>query len=204
MTSLGRGLLLALAACLAACKGSGYWIDRLDANRLHRRALDSRQSPECARLVPIEFGATFPVPVREGGGRFKVLYYPTNFAPSKCDMASPVFAGEFSLDPLGADRCVSLDTSTVESLGRCVPAGLSMTGYYRTETRLFESLEPAAALFFKGAAPGAQERTQLADYARALQTLVPPAMLPYYYRQSPEFWEWLRQEAGLSIPKPQK
>jgi hypothetical protein len=35
-----------------------------------------------------------------------------------------------------------------------------------------------------------------------VQTLVVPAMLPYYYRQSPDFWEWLRTEGGQSIPKP--
>ena len=43
---------------------------------------------------------------------------------------------------------------------------------------------------------------KLAAYVEAIRTLVVPAMLPYYYRQNPGFWEWLRKEGGQSIPKP--
>jgi hypothetical protein len=117
-------------------------------------------------------------------------------------MASPVFAGEFSLDAPAADRCVNLAPKTIEPLGACMPSGLSMTQVNRSEARLFESLEPAAALYFKGAPVGPKERKLLSDYAEAVQTLVVPALLPYYYRQNPEFWEWLRKEGGQSIPAP--
>ncbi|MCX5796374.1 MAG: hypothetical protein NTY77_12855 [Elusimicrobia bacterium] len=198
-----RAGLLALAACLAACKGSDYWAGRLAANRLHQRAKEVRQCVDCLKSVPIEFGETYPVPMLDGKqGHFQVLYFPVKFSPSTCTMASPVFAGEFVLDEPAADRCVSLDTTTVEPLGRCMPPGLSMTKLARAEARLFESLDPAAALYFKGAPVGPQERKLLSGYVEAIQTLVTPAMLPYYYRQNPDFWEWLRKEGGRSIPKP--
>ena len=71
----------------------------------------------------------------------------------------------------------------------------------RAEVRLYESLEPAAALYLKGAPVDPAQRRILADYAEAVQTLVASPMLPYYYRQNPDFWEWLRREGGRSIPK---
>jgi len=196
-------LAAGLAAGLAACKGSSYWMGRLASNRLHARAQDARQCADCLKSVPIEFGETYPVPVRDGNqGHFQVLYFPTRVSPSSCTMASPVFAGEFSLDAPAADRCVSLEAKSIEPLGRCMPPGLAMSQVARAQTRLFESLDPAAALYLKGAPAGPQERKLLAEYVESIQTLVVPAMLPYYYRQNPDFWEWLRKEGGQSIPKP--
>jgi hypothetical protein len=195
--------MLALAACLAACKGSSYWQERLAASGLHQRAQQVRHCADCLKSVPIEFGETYPVPVRDAQrGHFQVLYFPARFSPSHCTMASPVFAGEFSLDAAAADRCFNLQPKTIEPLGSCMPSGLSMTKVSRAEARLFESLDPAAALYFKGSPVGPQERKLLTDYIEAVETLVVPAMLPYYYRQNPDFWEWLRKEGGKSIPTP--
>ena len=195
--------LLTLTACLAACKGSSYWMGQLAANRLHQRAQQVRQCADCLKSVPIEFGETYPVPVRDGKqGHFQLLYFPAEFSHASCIMASPVFAGEFSLDMPATDHCISLKPKMIEPLGRCMPPGLSMAKVARTETRLFESLDSMAALYFKGSPLGPQERQLLAGYVEDIKILVMPSMLPYYYRQSPDFWEWLRKESGLSIPKP--
>ena len=203
MASLKPAVLLALGAALAACKGSEYWSDRLEANPLYQRAKAVRQCPTCANLVPIEFGRSFPVPVRDKSlGHFEVLFYPTSASPSKCTMAAPLFSGQFAPGAPDADRCASLGASPADSLGPCRPSGLSLAKTYQTELRLFESLDRAAALYLKGDAPGPQDRKVLADYVDSFQLLAEPGLLPYYYRQSPDFWEWLRQEAGRAIPKP--
>jgi len=195
--------LLVSVAALAACKGSSYWMGRLAANHLRQNARALRHCPDCVKSVPIEFGETYPVPVRDGsGGHFQVLYFPAKFTPSSCTMASPVYAGEFSLDAPAANKCSSLNPKEIEPLGSCMPPGLSMTKVNRTETQLYESLEPAAALYFKGTPVGPQDRKLLGDYVDAMATLVVPGMLPYYYRQNPDFWEWLRKEGGRSIPAP--
>jgi hypothetical protein len=158
---------------------------------------------DCTKLVPMEFGRTYPVPAPDGKpGRFQVLFYPSRFSPGDCAMASPAFAGEFSVDAPAEDRCRKLDVKELEPLGRCMPEGITMTKRSRAEAVLFESLEPAAALYAKGGEASAQDRRTLAAYVDSVETLVTPPMRAYYYRQNPAFWEWLRKNGGRSLTPP--
>ncbi|MCX5787683.1 MAG: hypothetical protein NTX64_04110 [Elusimicrobia bacterium] len=196
--------LAAAAMFFGACRGQEYWQYRLNATLLHQRSESVRRCDDCIKSVPMEFGSTFPVPVRDGKAeRFEVLYFPANFSPSRCVMAAPLYAGRFVLDAPTADRCVSLGVKgPIESLGDCMPHGLSMTQVSRAEARLFETLERLAPLYFKGGPPQPGERKLADEYIAALQALQTPAIMPYYYRQNPDFWEWLRKDGGRSIPKP--
>ena len=197
-----RALLLALAAGFAGCKGSAYWSDRLDAEPLYQRARALRQSPTCLKLVPLEFGDTYPVPVRDAArGHFEVLFYPVNARPSKCTLATPLFSGRFESAAPAADRCVRLAQGEVDSLGPCRPGGLSMAGTFKAEARLFQTLDRGAALYLKGEVPSPRDRRALGDFVDSFHALAEPGLLPFYYRQNPDFWEWLRQQAGRSIPK---
>ena len=203
MTNPRRLALLALAAALSACKGADYWTERLDADPLYRSAKAVRQAPGCLSAVPMEFGQTFPIPVREGERElFEILFYPANSSPGECTLATPIFAARFEPGSPDSARCVRLSTAPVESLGRCAPGGLSQRRYYRTAYRLFDSLESTAGLYFKGRPPGPESRKSLAEYAEAFEAIAEPGLLPFYYRRNPDFWEWLRRETGRSILKP--
>jgi len=197
-------LVLPLCACLAACKGKGYWLDRLQADPLYQRSQSLRQGARCSGLVPLEFGSTLPVPVRDAAhGHFEVLFFPAAFSPSEYTVMTPTVQGWFALGTDSADRCERIGKGEVQSLGPGLPKALSMAQYYRTEARLFADLQLASALYFKGAAPAAQDREALKEFAAAFDVLAAPGLVPYYYRLSPDFWEWLRLSTGRSIPKPQ-
>lgn len=206
MSPLSRRLLapvLALSAAFAAaCKGSDYWADRLGREPLYRRAEKVVESPSCSAMIPMEFGRSLPVPVRDAPRRFEVLYYPLTVAPGRSEARSPVFAARFSGETPAADVCRRLTNPGHDSLGPAVPPGLSNKEYYRAEAKLFSELDRVSALYLAGGTPAPADKAALAEYADAFLTLAEPGLLPDYYRANPDFWEWLRREAGRSIPKP--
>jgi hypothetical protein len=194
---------IALAAGLLGHEDTGYWRNRIAATSLHLGFEEVRQSSACAQLLPLDFVETYPVPVRDPAQeRFSVLFLPAKIAADSCSMASPAFSGEFVLGTPAADACVSLEAAVIEPLGHCMPPGLSWLTVSRKEATLFESLGPVAALYRKGGGVGPEDRRRLRAYVDAFQTLVVPSLLPYYYRQNPDFWEWMQREGGRSIPRP--
>jgi hypothetical protein len=197
--SLRRAFVLA-AGLLTACKGASYWSGRVRADPLYQRAEKVRDAASCANLVPMEFGQTVPVPVRDDGGRFKVLFYPVVSSPGKAEALSPLYEGLFARDAADS-RCARLGAGAPASRGPAVRPGLSQSDYYRAEARLYEALDKTAALYAKGAPLADADKKALADFADAFQVIAEPGLAPDYYRVNPDFWEWLRREAGRSIPK---
>ncbi|MFI5345336.1 MAG: hypothetical protein ACHQ51_03070 [Elusimicrobiota bacterium] len=194
---LRRCLILA-AGLLAACKGSSYWSDQVQADPLYQRAGQVRTGAACAKLVPMNFGQTVPVPVRDG---FKVLFYPTVTSPGKSEVLPPMFEGVFSRDPDVAERCAKLSAGEGVSRGPAVRDGISQSAYYREEAKLFAALDKTAALYAKAAPLAAEDKKSLTDFLDAFEVIGEPGLTADYYRASPDFWEWLRKEAGRSIPK---
>jgi hypothetical protein len=202
-SALQRSAAFAAAVLCAACKGADYFTARLQADPLYQRADQVRSSPSCSKMIPMEFGRTFPVPDRGPAKQFEVLYYPLLTKPGKSEALSPLFQARFARDNAAADACAPLAGATPpHSVGAPVPAGLSMKAYYKADAALFASLDKTAALYFAGGSPAAADKAVLGDYVDAFTTLAEPGLLPDYYRQNPDFWEWLRREAGRSIPKP--
>ena len=200
-SSLRRTAALAAAAGLcAACKGADYWSGRLRSDPLYQRAEKVRSSPSCSKIVPMEFGRTFPVPV--AGKQFMVLFYPLFVSPGKSEAMTPAFSARFARDASGADACAPLIAPHARSLGSAVPAGLSMKAYYKADASLFASLDKTAALYFAGGSPAPADKAALGEFVDAFTTIAEPGLLPDYYAVNPDFWEWLRQEAGRSIPRP--
>ena len=194
----------ALAAAVfffAACKGADYWVARLQADPLYLRAEQVRASPSCSKLVPMEFGHTFPVPVR-GAKRFEILFYPLFASPGRSEAMTPAVEAYFARDTPAADACTPLPAAASRSIGAPVPAGLSMKAYYKADATLFASLDKTAALYFAGGSPFDADKAALDDSVGAFTTLAEPGLLYDYYRMNPDFWEWLRRESGRSIPKP--
>lgn len=201
-----RNRLLAaatLAAGLVACKGSGYWMDRLDDNPARRRADEVRRGAACAKVIPIEHGRSLPVPVPvHGASRLAVLFYPAASEPGHSSVLSPSAKAEFSLDGPEADRCAKLDGGGARALGAGAPEGLSMAAYYRAQLAIYESLPRTAALYARGGDPGAEGRKSLQAYANGFLKAAEPGLRAEYYRLNPGFWEWLRKETGRSLPAP--
>lgn len=192
--------LAALAALAAACGGADAWIDKLQADPLYRRAEKLRLNAPCSALVPMEFGQTLPVPAR-GGQRYSVLYYPVSVSPGKSEAMSPVYSGDFARGAGEPDRCEKLGGGPPHSVGAPVPAGLSQKAYYKAAVTVYAGLDKAAALYGAGGTVADADKKALADFADAFTALAEPGLKADYYRQNPDFWEWLRREAGRSIPK---
>lgn len=182
-------VFLALAGGLAACHGRDYWVDRLQGVPLYQRADKLRSSGPCASMVPMEFGRSFPVPVR--GGKFKVLYYPLERIPSKVQVLTPIFEGLFSMASTEGDACVRITTGTVESLGLAVPPGVSMTTYYHHEARLYESLGRVSDRYSRGGVVDEGDRRVMADFVESFQAIAEPGLRSSYYNLNPDFWNWL-------------
>ncbi|MBI5597141.1 MAG: hypothetical protein HY928_13690 [Elusimicrobia bacterium] len=199
-----RGLLRAaalLSVMLAGCRGADYWLERLESDPAYRSAAQVRRGAGCKGLVPIEFGATFPVPARDGENRFKVLFYPTDNAPGMSRVMAPAVEGSFSLDSPDKARCLALKpSSATKSLGPAVPPGTSNEAFYRSAFTLYSLLSRVEQLYSGGGQLGAADEQSLRDFAGAFLALAEPGLLEHYYRVNPDFWEWLRKNAGRSLP----
>ena len=192
----------AAAVSLTACRGADYWASKLQADPLYQRSEQVRASASCSKLVPMEFGRTFPVPVKAGQAQFEVLFYPLFVSPGKSEAMSPSFQGRFARGTDAADACAPLPSGVPRSVGAPVPAGLSMKAYYKADAALFASLGRSADLYFAGGSSAAADKAVLVEFVDAFTTLAEPGLQADYYRVNPDFWEWLRREAGRSIPKP--
>jgi hypothetical protein len=202
LSRLAPVALTLAAGLMTACKGTDYWLDQVRADPLYQRAEKVVISPSCSGLVPMEFGRSFPVPVRDAQKQFEILFYPLSVAPGKSEVFSPVFEAHFARDTAAADVCLRLPKAEARSLGAAVPAGLSNKAYYRAEATLFASLDRTAAVYFAGGASAPADKAALGEFIDAFLTLAEPGLRPDYYRINPDFWEWLRRETGRSIPKP--
>jgi hypothetical protein len=201
MTKVRLIVLASLGTGLIACQGAGNWQAKLDAEPLYQRANALRQSPSCRRLVYLEYGHSFPVPSRGSEDRFSVLFYPIIVAPGKSVVVTPAVIGSFA-PRAGDETCVALSTANLRALGPAVPSGISGVRYYQVAFALYSSLPRVARLYRKGLKLGSAERKDVQALADAFLGLAEPPLLAEYYRLNPEFWEWLRQNAGRSLPGP--
>ncbi|MDE2143492.1 MAG: hypothetical protein KGJ84_13885 [Elusimicrobia bacterium] len=193
-----RVVLFLTAGLLAACKGASYWSDQVQADPLYQRSGKVRTGAACGKLVPMEFGQTVPIPVRDG---FKVLFYPTNTSPGRSEVQEPMFEGFFARDGAAPDRCAKVAGAGSASRGPAVRPGVSQSEYYREEAQLYAALDKTAEMYVKGDPLSPESKKSLTDFLDAFAVIGEPGLTAEYYRASPDFWEWLRKEAGRSIPK---
>jgi hypothetical protein len=194
--------LAVFAGLCAACKGTDYWTSRLQSDQLYQRADQVRAGASCSKLIPMEFGRSFPVPVPGTTKRFRLLFYPLFISPGKSEAMTPAFEADFTSDAPDADECRAFGGPSAHSIGRAVPAGLSMKAYYKAAATLYGSLDKTASLYLAGGSPAAADKAVLGGFVDAFAALAEPGLLTDYYRINPDFWEWLRRETGRSIPKP--
>ncbi|MDE1976334.1 MAG: hypothetical protein KGL04_09280 [Elusimicrobia bacterium] len=198
--SLWMTALFLAAACLGGCAKTD-WVSRLRSEPMYRRASGLRQSAGCARLVPVEFAQTLPVPLARREEGFAVLFYPVEASPGQARALTPLVEGRFSA-AASADFCAKIPAAKPRVLGAPVPAGLSRSGYYRAQARFYVALSSAADAYWSGGEADAAGKSAAAELAEAFAAASEPPLLPYYYKLNPGFWAWLKAQSGYSIPKP--
>lgn len=192
-----------LTPCFFACKGSQDWASRFELNPLSEGVIKLRGSPDCSRWIPLQWVSSIPIPFRDQSGQgFKLLFYPTTVEAGTPSIAlTPTVAGFFTQGPNPIERCEKLPIKTLETLGRAVPPGFSsLRALDQEKTMTYEALEAVAPLYFQKSPLSPEEVKKLGGFANHFKALAEPGLWPYYYRLNPDFWEWLRKEAGKSIP----
>lgn len=203
MTAFRTPILLCLAAVFAACEGAAPWTEKLQANELYKRTNGLKVNGPCALLVPLEYNFTFPIPLDAGARTIEVLYYaktPGRYAP-KHTIMTPQFAGILSWEDPAKDRCVALHPQPFRELQPPISSPYLKTAYARRLFQAFDRLQKTSMLYFGRQALNPDDRKVLEEFAISFPEVAEPALLSHYYRVNPDFWEWLRQETGRSIPK---
>lgn len=205
------GLLLALA--LSACSGASKSppsaaqkeADEAQgakhSTRLEETIRAARVAGACAGVVAGEWPQGFPVPA-EGPGRFKVFFYPMTPTPGEPVIDAPAAEALVDLEAGKGVSCEAVPGPRKELPGRRWPASLDEVGAFPLRAliqKLHDRTEAAGAAY--AARSSSPEGVAAAkDFVRLFKMTAEPALLPYYYRLNPAFWEWLRSTAGDSIP----
>ncbi len=180
-------------------------MDRLDATKLSQAENKLRFNSSCAHVIPEEFARSIPIPFkikRRGEMGFKILFYPAEMESASPSMAaSPFVEGIFSLDGSVADHCVTTADQKGGVLGRSDLNRLSMVSYYRGKSLLYENLEIISPLYFADSSLQAENLKNINAFVREFKRVSEPALWPDYYRLSPDFWNWLKQN-GQTLPQP--
>ncbi len=180
-------------------------MDRLDKTQLSQAENKLRFESSCSHVIPEEFSRSIPIPfkIKKGGETgFKVLFYPVVMESGIPSMAaSPLVEGIFSLDGSVADHCITTAEEKGQVLRRAAPAGISMVSYYRGKSFLYENLEKIAPLYFSGAPLNDKNLKNIQTFVQEFKLVSEPGLWANYYRLSPEFWKWIKQN-GQSLPGP--
>ncbi len=143
---------------------------------MYRRASGLRQSAGCARLVPVEFAQTLPVPLARREEGFAVLFYPVEASPGQARALTPFVEGRFSA-AASADSCAGIPAAKPRALGAPVPVGLSRSGYYLAQARFCVALSSAAdAYWSRGGSGRSREvggRLRTADFCPIITSSTP-------------------------------
>lgn len=205
-------VLLLLAACAdpdhppasAAQKEAAEAGDLKLSTRLNETIRAARATPPCAAVVAGEWPTGFPVPAEGSRGRrFKIFFYPMSGAQGEPTISSPAAEALLDIDAGKAVSCALAPGKPQELPGRRWPAALDGVGAFQQHAlmkKLHDRTEAAAAVYGGQGVATPADVEAAKDYVRLFKLNAEPALLPYYYRLNPAFWEWLRETAGDSIP----
>lgn len=198
-----KALLLAALALIAGCSKPKAPAAKL-SDKLKNALVELPRTPPCDAVIPMEWPSSVPVPTGRAAGEFKIFFYPLMGDPARLKLYAP--AGEAVLDLASgkASSCVKLAGPLKELSGaRLTPAleKMSQAEIDRASDELSAAGERVAVLYAAKRAPTPEEAEDLKDYGRRFMELAEPALLPYYYKLDPDFWEWLRKAGAPSVPK---
>lgn len=191
--ALPAAVVLALAACKQAAPPKSFQAVFEGLSR----------SPACSQNVPMEWVSTWPVPQPEAG-TFRVLFYSLDRSTMDADglprvrPTAPRGRASFSADGKVAECSASGEDAVILEGERYPVSAMELEEEaFDDATRELLALTHAAGTAYARGEPAPKTAAQ---YWKAFQKMAEPALLPHYYRLNPAFWEWLRREAGASLP----
>jgi hypothetical protein len=193
-----RRLALVLALAAASCKPAPP-----PPGSLKKAFEGVARAPACAQNVPQEWVTTWPIP-EAAAGRYAALFYSLDRSTTDKDglprivPTAPRGRVSFSADGKVA-RCEAWGEPARALAGeRYPPAAMELDeeAFEAATTRLLAATEAAAAAYAVDAKDPAVARA----FWKAFEPLSEPALRRHYYEANPAFWEWLRREAGNSLP----
>ncbi len=200
-----RRLVLLLAAA-SACSSCRRAAPPLAPGALKTAVQSAKAQPPCSTVIPDEWAYSWPVPLADPeASRFTVLYYPVTGHPGAPPTVwSP--AGEGVVDARSGKpvSCALLPGAPKELSRRRWPAASEawdIKTFRAREGLVFEKTQEIAAIYDARRQLRPADVDSAKSYFEAFSSLAEPDLLPYYYRMNPDFWEWLRSAAGVSIPK---
>ncbi len=174
------------------------------SDRLNKATESAYMQPPCNSVVANEWGHMWPVPLAGKQSRFSLLYYPVIGGFGKpWEIYSPSGKAVIDLDAGGPVSCSLLDGRGPMVSQRLYPDTTKLHGQeFRAHLfRLFDRTERVAALYRSGNKLAQADLALLNEYFDLFEQMSEPDFKAEYYRQNPDFWEWLRQAIGKSLPK---
>jgi hypothetical protein len=200
--------LIAVVVLVAGCRNPrkpAFPVERKEAgsDKLNNAVSSAWWKSPCDKIVPNEWGHSWPVPLAGAKAQYSIFYYP---APGGFDVPVEVYppAAKAVIDedlgiPVSCERLPGDGPMLGKGLYPEATMKIKPGEFRRMLFRLFDRTERVGALYRKGAAPDA---ALLNEYFELFEKLSEPQFKAEYYRQNPAFWEWLRSAIGKSLPKP--
>ena len=158
--------------------------------------------------VPMEWPHSWPIPTgNKRGTEFKVFFYPI---PGR-----KVPAAEFRIYTPQAEATLDITDGSVthrakyggpkkEISSKRWPdelSGISIDEFEKLQTRLYEATEEVALIYAAKGEPTEAERQKMRAYGELFSKMAEPALRPYYYEMSRDFWDWLKKYGAPSISR---
>lgn len=195
----------ALLAALPACAPKPE-APAAAPGKLHDAVGQAKDSRSCARIIPMEWLPSWPVPTGNKNGReFEVLFYPMTSDPDASAIGAPL--GEATVDAADGfvSDCRRFPGSYRELAKERWPEAFgkkSIKEFERREGLLYSASEDIGTLYAAGGAPTPEQSQKARAYGRLFLEMAEPALAPYYYQMNPAFWQWLEKNGAATGVKP--
>ena len=196
-------LYVVVAAGLAACKPFGPPAPGALQKSFERLP----RAPACAAQLPMEWVSTWPVPTgAEEGRQFVALFYSLDRSLEGADglprIRVTVPRGQAVFNSQGAVASCEIRRSLAAALPgeRYPPAAMRLEEdqFDEAVAKFMRLTETMAGYYARRASK--PDAYVIAAYWTHFEQFAEPALWPYYYKANPEYWEWLREINGKSIP----
>jgi hypothetical protein len=163
----------------------------------------SRAAAPCDEDIPSGWAASLPVPAgKDSIGSYHVLFYPVQGS----GMSGPGVQAAIRVGLQGGSVCKKLPGRPKELSKTRWPAQAASLPAPEFEQKLRSvhmQTEKVALLYYwtRKSPLGPKDVARLKRYVESFVGMAEPALLKDYYRLNPDFWEWLRGAAGVSIAK---
>jgi hypothetical protein len=161
--------------------------------------------PPCDKLIPGEWPHSLPIPTgAPGGTEFKIFFYPLGKPGTPEFVDAPL--GEAVLRSDGSvficNRLPGEKKGLASARWPRSADDLTFEDFLASQDRLYATTEKVAVLYSAKVPLTQEDKNTLQEYGRQFSSLAEPALLPYYYRLNPDFWDWLAKSGVPALSKP--